>query len=274
MPVIFRTRDSLHVHPLTASVHPLTSVDPKEHLFRKLGHGFHGTAPFTLDLDASDRLFWERRGVDALTPETIAPLTKYRFPLHELRRLIVRPHFPGFAIEVRGPGGFSESYAFEEPSLPELVAGPPTDEVRAYERSVADLWTEWHRERWGRTDSERGWLDLPAVAWDPAEWPARHADAVGYREAAGGIRILAERDAGSTWERFARALLPGGRRSPERVAITREGIFADFRGRVFWLPRGLPHWESADMHVFGRHAGFVLEERGAPCPVTRLLRGE
>ena len=31
---------------------------------------------------------------------------------------------------------------------------------------------------------------------------------------------------------------------------------------------------AAELAVFGRHAGFVLEERGAPCPVTRLLRGE
>ncbi len=269
MPLIVRSGDVLLVQPLV----PMEGEVAR--FFAELGHAY----------DPSPNAFAARTGLD---PERIvlesigrkhplkrslAELTKYTFPIRSIRRLEAGPRFPSLTLVVKGPGSFDETYDLT-PALPTLVVGVTPPEVLAWSRAVDALFTAAADRRWPGV-REPGWADRPAAEWEKVDGFPEQAPTGGYRGSArSSSTFLAERDAGGPWERLARALLPGGRRSPTRVALTREGIYARFSGDQVWrLPRGLPAGRDGDRWVFGRFAGFLLPQR-PDCPVEAVLCGE
>lgn len=269
MPVFLLTDDALHVQPL----HP--ELDRVVELFRGLGFGFHadGAAATT---EVPTRKAGVFLGLASATPEDILGLTKYRFPLEDLKRVAVGERFPDLTIEIRGPSGLRRETYDLTPELPRWVPGPATDEMRAYGRAVGAL-LDTAREQGWPGERSTGWLDLPPVEWEPADFPSQEKKELPtYRSAPQTQqRIVAERGPGGTFERLTRGLLLRARSSPRRVVLTAEDIFADFAGLgVHRLPRGLPRWSDGRELVLGRYAGICLEPRSKPCPVAALLSGD
>ena len=242
--------------------------------FAGQGHAYDSTpnafaARTSLDADAI--VYQSIRSKFPLT-RSLAELTKYTFPIRSIRRLAAGLRFPSLSLVIKGPGSFDETYDLT-PELPSIVAGETPAEVLAWSRAVDALFADAVEHRWPGS-LEAGWTNEPAAEWEKVDGFPEQSPTGGYRDSAQSSNtFLAERDAGTTWERLARALLPGARRSPERVALTREGIYARFAGQQVWrLPRGLPCHESGDRWVFGRFAGFLLPRRSS-CPVEAALRG-
>ena len=267
MPLIVRSGDVLLAQPFP----PV--YDESTRVLAAQGHAY----------DASLEAFAARTGYDAerliFTPlgskvpleRSLAELTKYTFPIRSIRRLEAGSRFPSLRLAIEGPGGFEETYDLT-PTLPSLVAGETPPEVLGWSGAVDALFAAASVEGW-RGVYEPGWAARPAAEWEKADGFPEQAPTGGYRQSAQSrSTLLAERDGGSTWERLARALLPGGRRAPSRVAVTREGIYARFGGDTVWrLPRGLPLRVDGDQWIFGRFAGFVLPDRSG-CPVQEALR--
>lgn len=272
MPVILLENDALHVQPL----HP--GGDRVARLYQAVGFGF-----FTGARDATVRLDSVKAGKTMLglldsdgvrkaaSHEDLLGLARYRFPLEDLRKVTAGPHFPELSIEVRGPLHFRETYDLT-PDLPAFFAGHTPPEAIAFWRAVTDLF-EWARTSDWQGEWITGWLDLPRVEWEKVDgFPEDVAPAAGYRTSPlRGKRVVAERDGGGSFERLVRAILPRAARSPRRVVLTRETIFADFRGEVFMLPRRLPMRTVGPARIFGAFAGMTLEPRPGPCPVAEAL---
>jgi len=280
MPVFLLTDEALHVQPL----HP--RGDRAVQLFEPLGFGFFAEARgATQSLDARhagmmlglhepSRLF-EKQGVRPATPEEVVGLSKYRFPLTDLKRIAVGERFPALTLEILGPGIRRETYDLT-PKLPRWVAGPASDAMRAYGRAIGMLVDAARHQGWP-CECRTGWLDLPAVEWEEATFPDQEEKEVPtYRSAPQKQqRIVAERGPGGSFERLARRLLPRVKGSPSRVVLTAEDILAELVGRgVYRLPRGLPRWTDGRDVVFGRYAGMRLEPRDFLCPVSDLLIGD
>lgn len=284
MPAIILEDETLHVQPL----HPRT--DRVARLYGGLGHGYfpHArTATNRLDAKAAGRIlglfeakkqttiFGTERDTVVLALAShadILGLTRYRFALKDVRKVVVGEHFPELSIEVRGPSYFRETYDLT-PDLPSFFAGPAPTEAIAFCRGIADLFDAAMTNEWvGEWVS--GWLDTVAVEWEPVDdFPGDTVPTPGYRTSPRqGNRIIAERDAGGLFERLARSFIPGAKRSPGRAVLTQGEIYADFGGQVFVLPRGLAVREQGNALIFGRFAGMVLEPRATPCPVAKALR--
>lgn len=280
MPAIILEDETLHVQPL----HPGT--DRVVRLYGGLGHGYFPSswaATDQLDARAASRILGllkpeeaesaEERVSRALAShEDLMGLTRYRFALKDIRKVVVGEHFPELSIEVRGPSYFRETYDLT-PDLPSFFAGPAPTEAIAFCRGIADLFDAAMTNEWvGEWVS--GWLDTVAVEWEPVDdFPGDTVPTPGYRTSPRqGNRIIAERDAGGLFERLARSFIPGAKRSPGRAVLTQGEIYADFGGQVFVLPRGLSVREQGNALIFGRFAGMVLEPRATPCPVAKALR--
>ena len=274
MAVFILEDDMLHVQPL----HP--GADRVARLYRALGHGFYADAQRAtarLDSKAAGMILGlldaelVGTGLSPASHRDILGLTRFHFALNDLRRVAVGEHFPELAIEVRGPGNFRETYDLT-PDLPPFFAGHTPPEGLAFSRGVTALFEASRAEGW-RGEWIGGWLDRPAIEWEKVdEFPEDTAQPPGYRTSPQqGQRIVAERDGGGVFERLVRALVPGGARSPRRVVLTREEIFADFGGEVFMLPRGLPTRAEGRARIFGRFAGMILEPRAERCPVVDEL---
>ncbi len=286
MPAIILEDEALHVQPL----HP---GDRVARLYRALGHGFFPdarAATSRLDAKAAGRILglfeapseadWSAAfagkssaSFATASHEDLVGLTRYHFALKDLRKVLVGERFPELSIEVRGPGNFRETYDLT-PELPPFFAGPVSKDAIAFCRGVADLSDAAMKNDWGG-EWIAGWLDQLAVEWEPVDdFPGDTEPTPGYRTSPKeGHRIIAERDAGGLFERLARRFVPGADRSPRRVVLTQEELYADFGGQVFVLPRGLPT-RTRKHHglIFGRFAGMVLEPRATPCPVAKALR--
>ena len=271
MPAIILEDDALHVQPLDPG------TDRVARLYRSLGHGVH-TNPraATARLDARGAgsilglLGGEGVTLEA-SHEDMVGLARYHFALKDLRKIIVGEHFPQLSIEVRGPSFYRETYDLT-PELPPFFAGRTPPEGLAFSRAVRDLFEAGRAGGW-RGEWIPGWLDLPAIEWEKVDdFPADVVQPPGYRTSPlQGKRIVAERHAGGVFERLVRAFVPGGDRSPRRVVLTQEEIFADFGGQVFMIPRGLPARVEGRARIFGRFAGMILEPRPERCPVIDAL---